>query len=108
MVCDDTSPYLSLQDVLFYKRIDPPLASQANTDSRVRTQIDLGWVFCEGEKVRVESDVSVAIQLQEELVGWNDEMKQVNVRLFYTWFSAPICSYFKEAQLKQEMKKGKD
>ncbi|KAI0234483.1 hypothetical protein LSAT2_015246 [Lamellibrachia satsuma] len=63
-------------DVLFYDRTDPSLASQRDTGSRVRTQIDLGRIFCEGEKVRVDSDESVAIQLQEELVGWNDDMKQ--------------------------------
>ncbi|KAI0240475.1 hypothetical protein LSAT2_008784 [Lamellibrachia satsuma] len=63
-------------DVLFYKRIDPPLASQRDTGSRVRPQTDLGWIFCEGNKVRVDSDESVAIRLQGDLVGWNDEMKQ--------------------------------
>ena len=44
---------------------------------------NLSWIFCEGEKVRVDSDESVAKKLQEESVGaWHDDMTQVNNRLF--------------------------
>ena len=44
---------------------------------------NLSWIFCEGEKVRVDSDESVARKLQDESVGWHDDMRQVNNRFFF-------------------------
>jgi len=35
-------------------------------------------MFCVGEEVRVISEESTAIRLQEELGGWDDNMRKVN------------------------------
>ena len=60
------------------------LPQQPNTTA---TPDNLSWIFCEGEKVRVDSDESVAKKLQEESVGWQDDMRQVNNR-FVLQFSS--------------------
>ena len=51
----------------------------------------LSWIFCEGEKVRVDSDESVAKKLQDESVGWHDDMRQVNNRFLlpFSFSAAP-------------------
>jgi len=45
---------------------------------------NLSWIFCEGEKVRVDSDESVAKKLQDESVGWHDDMRHVNNRFLFS------------------------
>jgi hypothetical protein len=63
---------------LFYHAGDLPA-------STATTQDNLSWVFSAGENVRVESDVSIAIQRQEEMIGWNEGLKNVINLLIYTY-----------------------
>ena len=46
------------------------------------------WIVCEGEKVRVCSDESVAIVLQDDIVGWHDDMRHVNNTFYSPLFTA--------------------
>ena len=41
---------------------------------------DPTWIVCEGEKVRVCSNESVATKLKDDIVGWNDELRNVSKR----------------------------
>ena len=56
---------------------------------------NLSWIVREGEKVRVGSDESVAIKLQEDVVGWNPRMRNVSFRLCFipTFNAAPVMVY---------------
>ena len=65
---------------MFYERADLSSSPQTSTSHEHRT-----WIFCNGDKVRVESNEDVAIKLQENTVGWNDDLKHVNSHLFYVY-----------------------
>ena len=61
------------------------------------------WIVREGEKVRVGSDESAAIKLQDDIVGWHPAMRNVNIRLCFipTFNAAPVMVYisnFNEVQ----------
>jgi len=70
-----TRPILYQEEEL-HESTDFPLPSKTTT-----TSDNLTWIVYEGEKVWVCSDESVAIKLQEETVGWNDDLRNVSKRL---------------------------
>ena len=72
---------------MFYERTDLSSSLQTSTSHEHRT-----WIFCKGDKVRVESNEDVVIKLQENTVGWNDDLKHVNSHLFYVYVQCSICS----------------
>ena len=49
---------------------------------------DPTWIVCEGEKVRVCSDETVAIKLQDDVVGWHDDLRNVNKTFYSPLFTA--------------------
>ena len=83
------SPYcLSLQEEELHESSNLPQPSNKSTSSD-----NLSWIVCEGEKVRVGSDESVAIRLQEDVTGRNDAMRNVNNNLFYTYLCSMLHLY---------------
>ena len=66
---------LSLKEEELHESTDIPQPPNTTTSPD-----NLWWIFCEGEKVRVDSDESVAKKLQDESVGWHDNMRHVNNR----------------------------
>ena len=68
------------QEEELYESTDLPQPSDTTT-----IPDNLTSVVCEGEKVRVCSEESVAIILQDETVGWNDDLRNVRKQ-----FSSPF------------------
>ena len=58
---------------MYHESTDISSSTQPST-----SQEHLTWIPCEGETVRVELNESVAFKLQEELIGWHDDLKNVN------------------------------
>ena len=86
---------LSLQKEALHESTDIPQPS-----NRPATPDNQNWIFCKGEKVRFESDVSVAKKLQDDVGGWNDDMRNVNNRFLCSllFIAVPVYPDFQREQ----------